>query len=105
MSLATPRRSRTVRHTCQSCRERKARYSYRGIVRADRDHTLCFECFRRERERQRAKGLVERVPAAPRSPFGILQTRRAMTPHQIEHRVRVLAHLQRCSARVGESVL
>ncbi len=39
---------------CVECREQPARFKYRGRVRADRDHTLCFRCFRAERDRQRA---------------------------------------------------
>ena len=62
MSFAAARESKRTRQTCQSCVDRKARFSYRGAVRADRDHTLCFQCYRRERERQRAMRLSE-VPA------------------------------------------
>jgi hypothetical protein len=31
---------------CLECRQRRARFRFRGIVRADRDHTLCFRCYR-----------------------------------------------------------
>ncbi len=31
---------------CRECSERRARYRYRGAVKADRDHTLCFRCHR-----------------------------------------------------------
>ena len=51
--------SREAKKLCARCLERKARYQYRGVVRADRDHTLCFECFRSERERRRARVLAE----------------------------------------------
>ena len=64
MSFAAARVSKRSRQTCQSCLDRKARFRFRGFVRADRDHTLCFECYRRERERQRAMRLSE-APAAP----------------------------------------
>lgn len=37
---------RTPRHTCRACLVRHARFRYRGEVRADRDHDLCFRCFR-----------------------------------------------------------
>ena len=47
MSFAAAHESKRTRHTCQSCLDRKARFSFRGSVRADRDHTLCFECYRR----------------------------------------------------------
>ena len=55
MSPASIRRlTRAFRHLCAACGARRARYQYRGVVRADRDHTLCFRCFRTERDRQRA---------------------------------------------------
>ena len=59
--------SRQVRRLCQACHERRARFRYRGEVRADRDHTLCFECYRAERNRQRLAGpqLAERATAGP----------------------------------------
>jgi len=63
MSFAAARASKRTRQTCQSCLDRKARFRFRGSVRADRDHTLCFECYRSERERQRAMRLSE-VPVA-----------------------------------------
>ena len=33
-------------HTCAECRQRRARFRFRGVVKADDDHTLCFQCFR-----------------------------------------------------------
>jgi hypothetical protein len=36
---------------------RRAKFQRRGRVRADRDHNLCFRCFRAERDRQRARQL------------------------------------------------
>lgn len=36
-------------------RDLGARYRYRGRVRADRTHTLCFECYRASLNRFRAK--------------------------------------------------
>ena len=65
MSFAAARASKRTRQTCQSCLDRKARFRFRGSVRADRDHTLCFECYRRERERQRAMRLSEVSVALP----------------------------------------
>ena len=41
------------RRLCLSCHARKARFRYDGEVRADRHHTLCFECFRSEMDRTR----------------------------------------------------
>ncbi len=46
--------SKRFRTLCAGCRARKARFRYRGEVRADRDHTLCFECYRAELNRVRA---------------------------------------------------
>jgi len=57
VSSSALHRAHGFRKLCQRCHERKARFQYRGIVRADRDHTLCFECYRSERERQRARSL------------------------------------------------
>jgi hypothetical protein len=50
--------SREARKLCERCWQRKARFQYHGVVRADRHHTLCFECFRSERDRRRARLLV-----------------------------------------------
>ena len=33
-------------HLCAACHERPARFQYRGLVKADRTHTLCFRCYR-----------------------------------------------------------
>ena len=51
-------RSREVRKICEACHKRKARFQYAGHIKADRDHTLCFECFRAERNRQRVRMLA-----------------------------------------------
>jgi hypothetical protein len=91
MSEAAYRQSKDVRRRCQSCEERKARFSYRGVVKSDRDHTLCFECFRAERERRRAWLLAE-VPAA--STVRGLEPRRTLTDRDLDHRRRMLQHLQ-----------
>ena len=47
-------------HVCVSCRERRSLFRYRGAVRADRDHTLCFRCYRALRDSMRAR-LLARV--------------------------------------------
>ena len=91
MSAAAYERSKEIRRLCQTCEERKARVSYHGIVKADRDHTLCFQCFRAERERQRAQLLAGVVTPTPlRAQF---QTIPPLTARKIEHRRRMLAHL------------
>jgi hypothetical protein len=43
---------------CLCCGERRALFVFRGLVRADRDHNLCFECYRAEVNRLRARRLV-----------------------------------------------
>ncbi len=66
-------RHRLYRHSqrlCVDCREQRARFRFRGRVRADRDHTLCFRCFRAEVERQRARRFA--VVATPRTDTRIL---------------------------------
>ena len=88
MSFTAAHESKDVRRACQSCQEPKAHFSYDGRVRADRDHTLCFECFRSERDRQRATRLAEVSTLAPRSPF-----LRPLTPRQVGHRLQMLTHL------------
>jgi hypothetical protein len=49
---------RPFRRACIECRVQPALFQYRGRVRADRDHTLCFRCFRSEVQRQRARRLA-----------------------------------------------
>jgi hypothetical protein len=78
-------RHQETRHQCERCRERKARFSHRGVVKADRTHTLCFACFRSEQDRLRARFLAGRVEGV---------SRRALTPAQRAHRFRMLAHLR-----------
>lgn len=95
------RQSKQGKALCAACRERKARFRYRGEVRADRDHTLCFECYRGEVNRARARWLTD-AAVAPRmrSPFGrtAAVSRSVLDPRQIAHRQRMLEHLQRLTA-------
>ena len=94
MSMTARHESKKAEHMCQGCRGRKARLQYRGEVRADRDHTLCFECYRSERERMRAQRLTDVRPASIRSPFP-----GALTERQVQHRVAMLAFLRTASGR------
>jgi hypothetical protein len=95
------------KHLCEACRERKARFQYRGVVKADRAHTLCFACFRSERDRLRARGLATSAPpdgsqAGDREPTMTplcASGTESMTPAQRAHRFRMLAHLTRAGAR------
>lgn len=63
MSTQQRRRRTRGKTLCASCEQRKARFRYRGRVRADRDHTLCFECYRGEINRARARRFTQ--PGAP----------------------------------------
>jgi len=66
MSPSAARRlGRHERHLCLECHAHRARFQYRGQVRADRDHTLCFRCFRAQIERTRARLLSGVGRAAP----------------------------------------
>ena len=95
------RQSKSVKTLCAACRERKARFRYHGEVRADRDHTLCFECYRGEVNRSRARRLIHAaVPSRVRSPFGPSAGAGSfvLDPRQTAHRQRMLEHLQRLTA-------
>lgn len=66
MSPSAIRRiDRHERHVCLECRSHPARFQYRGEVRADRDHTLCFRCYRAELNRARARRLSEVISPRP----------------------------------------
>ncbi len=95
MSTAERRRTRGPRHLCQRCCDRKARFKYRGVVRADHDHTLCFECYRREVNQARARRLAERAPVP--SPFTAYDggPKPRLGARRVAHRRRMLAHLTR----------
>ncbi len=95
------RRPKSVKTLCAACQKRKARFRYRGEVRADRDHTLCFECYRAEVNRARACRLIHAaVPSQVGSPFGPAAGvgPLALDSRQIAHRQRMLEHLQRLTA-------
>jgi hypothetical protein len=95
MSMTARHESRSSRQMCQRCRDRKARFQYRGHVKVDRHHTLCFECYRSERERQRANRLSTVQTPMLRSPFGV---RQQLSAHDVAHRRRMLEHLQQSAA-------
>jgi len=91
------RRTKLSRKLCAACQERKARFKYRCVVRADRDHTLCFECYRGEINRARARRLNQvGNPLTMRSPFGLQQAVHGggLDERQLAHRQRMLDHLQ-----------
>jgi hypothetical protein len=87
MSEAAHDLSKKVLRLCRSCAQRKARFRVHGVVKADRDHTLCFECFRAERDRRRAQTLAARQLSLHFAP-------QALTQRRTEHRRRMLAHLE-----------
>jgi hypothetical protein len=90
MSEAAFTQSKEVRRRCQSCEERKARFRFRGQVKADRDHTLCFECYRAARDRRRAEVLADVRPPRPLvSPF---PAQHELSAREIDHRRRMLVH-------------
>ncbi len=93
MSASAAREFRRVRSLCQGCQERRARFRYRGEVRADRDHTLCFECFRSERDRRRATLLAEGAGGWVVRPRLPLTAPTPLTATQVAHRWRMLGHL------------
>ena len=62
MSLSAAHESKQIQRRCQGCGARRALFRHRGVVKADRDHTLCFECFRAERNRRRAR-LLASIPS------------------------------------------
>ena len=94
MSFTATRHSKHTARACEACRARKARFQFRGSVRADRDHTLCFACFRAERERGRARTLARRRQLPERPLFQPTP----LSVSQVEHRVRMLEHLTKALA-------
>ena len=38
--------TRKSRLVCQVCQQRPAKFAYRGHVKRDRQHVLCFACYR-----------------------------------------------------------
>ncbi len=97
MSATAARESRRVRSLCQRCQERRARFRYRGEVRADRDHTLCFECYRSERDRRRARLLAK--GGASVTPCRPQPNPSPLTAEQTAHRWRMLTHLRQAGVR------
>ncbi len=52
-------KSRTLAHKlCAECRQHRALFRYRGRVRADHFHTLCFRCYRSAADRLTAAILL-----------------------------------------------
>jgi len=72
LSLSLRPNARSTRHVCRECESRRALFRYHGIVKWDRYHTLCFQCYRRHMDRQRATRLG---PSSPGGDTGIAATR------------------------------
>lgn len=53
--LARPRR------LCFGCGLRRPLFRHRQVVKADADHTLCFQCYRALQQRLRALRMVNRA--------------------------------------------
>lgn len=49
---------RASRHACRQCGCHHARFAYRGVVRWDRFHELCFQCYRSIVDAQKARVLA-----------------------------------------------
>jgi hypothetical protein len=55
-STREPRKGLTMKkRLCRQCKKRPARFEYRGLVKSDRQHDLCLECFRSARDAQQAE--------------------------------------------------
>jgi hypothetical protein len=65
LRLRFGRRAPAVRHVCRECESRRALFRYRGIVKWDRYHTLCFQCYRRHVDRLRATALLSTPAGNP----------------------------------------
>ena len=50
---------------CAVCHQRPARFQYRGVVKADRFHTLCFRCYRSAMDSIRNVEPVARLTRTP----------------------------------------
>jgi hypothetical protein len=79
MSVAAAHESTDVRRACQACHDRKAR-------------TLCFKCYRAERQASRAPRLTDKSAARPLYLPGDFRGR-PLTDREIAHRQQMLAHL------------
>jgi len=61
MKRASWRRERKL---CKACEERRARFRYRGRVRWEARHALCFECHRDLLNRHRTVAITGAIEAA-----------------------------------------
>ena len=47
-----------TRRLCLGCSRRRPLFRYRQVVKADPDHTLCFQCYRALQQRLRARRMA-----------------------------------------------
>ena len=67
--VCRPKRVKPDPHRpCAMCRMRRARFRFRGRVKADRFHTLCLQCFRSMRDGLRQGRRRRRLPIRAISP-------------------------------------
>ena len=95
------RQSKQVKTLCAACQERKAKFRFRRAVRADRDHTLCFECYRSEVNRTRARRLADATSRWAKPSLcrpSDVSGGRVLDDRQIAHRQRMLDHRRRRSS-------
>jgi hypothetical protein len=45
--------SKKSKKLCIECQQRLSRFRFRGMVKRDDDHQLCFYCFRGQKDRLR----------------------------------------------------
>jgi hypothetical protein len=65
-------RTKDDKRLCRSCHVRRARFRYRGRVKYDDTHGLCFRCYRSVRDAARAKPATP-LPATEEDPAGAVE--------------------------------
>jgi hypothetical protein len=63
------RHEQLAQKMCRGCHRRRARFSYRGVVKWDRRHGLCPRCYRSLLDHTRAAAALDRkhpLPSAER---------------------------------------
>ncbi|MBM3781077.1 MAG: hypothetical protein FJW29_05290 [Acidobacteria bacterium] len=76
MRLRPGRPAAAVKHACRECESRRALFRYRGIVKWDRYHTLCFQCYRKHVDRTRTA--IAAMPWFDLSPVAARPSARAI---------------------------
>jgi hypothetical protein len=86
-----------VTKLCADCQRRKARFKYRGRVKVDRGHVLCFQCWcaelNRSRARQLALPLLSEWRQASAGPGGARELS-GLTARKAAHLACMLSHLR-----------